>query len=329
MPGQTLVDATDLNLWSNRNTAASVLPQLLRRLVIATADAVTAVGFRAGDGVAIGGWDGRVEAVVGNAFVPEGVSVWELGTNRGVKGKADEDYDKRKDDPKECVPAETAYIFVTSRRWGGKDDWVTARQAEGFWKEVRAYDADDLEAWLEQSPHVHVWFSILLGKRPEAATDVAHYWSDWSGVTNPVLSPELVVSGRSDVFQELSAWLNREPSTLGFPANAVVLPPSQTARRMRNGVARAVGRATRQLQTVVADAVDRFAAEPGDARRSRVVRIAETERQPPVARACVRCLKAQPQCCSKPGCGCARERQRLLPQIRRIEKQLNPLESKI
>jgi hypothetical protein len=198
MPEPTLINATDLNLWSNRNTASSTLPELLRRLIITTAKKLNFISFAAGDGTLLGGWDGRVDVTEGNAYVPVGKSVWELGTNKGVKAKADEDYEKRKANSLGYTPTETIYIFVTPRRWGGKDSWVIERNAEKFWKEVRAYDADDLEAWLESAPNIHIWLSILLGKHPESAVDISNYWEEWSNVTNPQLSPSLVISGRDE-----------------------------------------------------------------------------------------------------------------------------------
>lgn len=220
MSDPTLINSTDLNLWANRNTSSSTLPQLLRRLIITTTKGLIFISFRAGDGTSIGGWDGRIDVTEGNAFVPEGKSVWELGTNRDVKGKADEDYEKRKTDPLGYLPSETTYIFITPRRWGGKDSWVTLRNAEGFWKEVRAYDADDLEAWLESSPSVHIWLSILLGKYPESAIDISNYWEDWSGVTNPQLSANLVISGRDEVSKKIHEWLQNPASTLTLKADS-------------------------------------------------------------------------------------------------------------
>ena len=220
MSESTLIDASDINQWANRNTAAFALPQLLRRLVVTTIEKVNFISFAAGDGALLGGWDGRLDVDEGNAFVPDGKSVWELGRNKDVKGKADDDYDKRKANSLGYVPAETTFIFVTPRRWGGKDSWVTDRNAEGFWKEVRAYDADDLETWLESSPNTHIWLSILLGKHPESAVDITHYWEEWSGVTNPQLSPDLVISGRNEVTKQIYEWLQSPASTLTLKADS-------------------------------------------------------------------------------------------------------------
>lgn len=217
---QTLIDASDLNAWSNRNDSSDFLPQLLRTLILGTIKNVRSIDFRSGEGVAIGGWDGRLDVENGDAFVPTGRSVWELGTGKAVKGKADDDYEKRKADPLDQIPAETTFVFVTTRRWGGKDDWVNARQAEGFWKEVRAYDADDLATWLETAPHIHIWLSIVLGKHPEAAVDLSHFWADWSGATDPALSPELIVAGRNEIVDRIHTFLREPPSALALQSES-------------------------------------------------------------------------------------------------------------
>ena len=56
------------------------------------------VEFPAGEGVQREGWDGLVDAAAGNAFVPAGVSVWELGTNKEIITKANQDFEKRTKD---------------------------------------------------------------------------------------------------------------------------------------------------------------------------------------------------------------------------------------
>ena len=64
------IDSTDLSRWAERRDAQARLPVLLRRLVFATSDDLSAVSFPAGDAVALGGWDGTVVANRANAYVP-------------------------------------------------------------------------------------------------------------------------------------------------------------------------------------------------------------------------------------------------------------------
>ncbi len=216
MQSITLVDGTDLTYWANRRDAQAQLPQLLRKLVHATVEQVLSIGFPAGEGIQLGGWDGIVVVEQGNAFVPDGASAWEMGTTKNIKGKADDDYAKRLRDPRGIEPSQSTHVFVTPRRWGGKGDWVSARQADGVWREVRAYDADDIEQWLELALPVHIWLSILLGKRPENAIDIVTFWADWSETTQPPTSIEFVLSGRCTVVSKIHDWLRSSSTSLAL-----------------------------------------------------------------------------------------------------------------
>lgn len=217
---QGWVDATDLNLWANRRDAQSSLPQLVRRLVHATIEQIQRINFPAGDSVQMGGWDGIVCAMQDNAFVPAGYSVWEFGVTRDIKGKADSDYHKRSTKPLNITPAETTFIFVTLRRWGKKDDWVHEKNKEGIWAEVRAYDADDLEQWLELAPAVHTWLAKLIGKWSEDAQDLGSFWEEWTQATIPVLSSELHLASRKEAIEAVINWLNASPSKLTIQADS-------------------------------------------------------------------------------------------------------------
>jgi len=209
-----LADATDLDQWARRRDAQGYLPLLVRRLVRATAGRVEELTFASGEGVQLGGWDGIVRAPEGDEHVPSGVSGWELGTNSGIKGKADDDYEKRRGDALGLDPEQTTFVFVTSRRWGGKDDWVREKREEGVFREVRAYDADDLESWLEQAPAVHVWISRRLGKYPPGVIGLDDRWEEWSRGTQPEMSPDLVIAGREDESGALVSWLAQEENAV-------------------------------------------------------------------------------------------------------------------
>lgn len=217
---QNWIDATDLNQWANRRDAQARLPQLLRRLIHATVQQPRRVGFPSGESVQMGGWDGIVDADVGNTFVPDGFSVWELGVNRDVKGKADSDYQKRCTNPLGVVPTETTFVFVTPRRWGRKDDWVREKNDEGIWAEVRAYDADDLEQWLELAPAVHAWLAQLVGKWSEDAQDLGSLWNEWTNSTSPPMNVQLHLAGREKEVDKIQDWLNGSPLKLTVQADS-------------------------------------------------------------------------------------------------------------
>ncbi|MEX0629306.1 MAG: hypothetical protein WD508_01505 [Chloroflexota bacterium] len=193
--------------WSDRREAQEKLPELVRRLVFATVGGLRRVQFRSGEGVQIGGWDGVVDAETGNAFVPAAVSGWELGVQRGVPGKADDDYAARTANPGDLNPAETAFVFATSRRFRDKATWAASRRADGVWRDVVALDGDDLAAWLEQAPAVHAWISAELGKLPAGVRSLDEAWRAWADACLPSLSVGLTLGGRDDATAAVAGWL--------------------------------------------------------------------------------------------------------------------------
>lgn len=211
----TIVTGSDLKDWASRRDAQSQLPRLVRRLILATAENVTRLDFAADEGVHLGGWDGIAECPGGGTFVPAGLSVWELGATGDSKGKADSDYKKRRSNPGEVSPSDATFVFVTPRRWGGKTAWAKKKRTEGYWKDVRAYDADDLGQWLDLAPAVQAWVSAdLLGRPSRGVRDPERAWRDWSDATEPPTSPALVIAGRADAEAPITKWLTSPSGTL-------------------------------------------------------------------------------------------------------------------
>ena len=227
MPSITLVDARDLERWASSRRAQEQLPALVRRLIHSTTTTATHIGLPAGDAVQQGGYDGVVVINETHPSVPDGMSIWEFGVSANPKGKADDDYEKRKaTQPYSAVgrvdPTSTTFVFVTPRRWSAKTKWLKKRRAESFWHDVRVLDADDLETWLEQAPATHVWLSTLLGRRPVGADDLEAIWQDWSESTTPPLSPGLMFAGRESTRDEVRGWFTSPsaPLTLGVESES-------------------------------------------------------------------------------------------------------------
>ncbi len=220
MPLISLVDARELERWANSRRAQEELPALVRRLIHATTVSATHIGLPSGDAIQQAGYDGVVVLYEDHHAVPRGMSIWEFGVSSNPKGKADDDYDERKAAQSHSTagrvdPSTTTFVFVTPRRWNAKTKWLKARREENFWRDVRVLDVDDLEAWLEQAPAVHIWISTLLGRRPVGADDLESVWQDWSDSTTPPLSPDLMFAGREDTRDTIRAWFTER---IGEPA---------------------------------------------------------------------------------------------------------------
>src|SRR3989442_12754827 len=115
------IDAGDIRNWihSKQRHCAQTIPELVRRLIFATATAssIEEIDFPSGDSIAVGGWDGRLKTSVISPFFPTGSSGWEIGIENSPGRKANEDYKKRTADPLGFRRNETIYVFVTPRPW--------------------------------------------------------------------------------------------------------------------------------------------------------------------------------------------------------------------
>jgi hypothetical protein len=210
------IKALDVRRWADQIAARSTLPQICRRLIHATDRTVTGVDFPAHESVQRSSNDGLVVSETGNSWVPVGRSIWELGVRKDVKGKADEDYHKRTKEMSEAERLSTTYIALTARHWENKRQWVEDLSKKAEWKEVRAYDADDLEQWLENAPAVAAWFSRLVGTRPEDVDDVESRWNAIAESATKQLKPQVFLVSRDESVKHVNEWLGKQPSQLAI-----------------------------------------------------------------------------------------------------------------
>jgi transcriptional regulator with XRE-family HTH domain len=206
------VDATDIFHWADRRDGQGSLPRLLSTLVRATG--LITLHFPSDEGVQLSGWDGTSHATSQSEYVPAGATGWEISTQHdGIRGKADDDYEKRTKDPLGLNPAESTFIFVTPRQWSQKDEWVAQKKSVGTWRDVRAYDGTDLVHWIETYPAVGQWLATYLRKRPTGAHQLEEIWNEWSRATEWPITAELILAGRDEQATILLRWLRSPAAT--------------------------------------------------------------------------------------------------------------------
>jgi hypothetical protein len=212
----TTISRDDIVTWANRFDAPGVLPELVRRLILATSQPQT-IEFPAHGGTRYGGWDGTVISTSGpNTFFPTGLSYWELSTNADVKKKLDKDYAKR------TKNVDATFVAVTARGFSGKEAWARKKAAESKWAEVRVLDADDIATWLAEAPAVAVWFaSEHLGRPEDDILTAEEYLDMWSKQTNPALPRTLLLLGgeRQRALEVVRRWVVHEPRRLAVSSD--------------------------------------------------------------------------------------------------------------
>jgi transcriptional regulator with XRE-family HTH domain len=215
------VDATDLSQWAERRVAQGSMPELLTRLIRAATGSAAKIEFPSDESVQFAGWDGTCEIETGTEHVPSGCSGWEIGTQRTrIAEKADSDYEKRSADPLGLDRSASTFVFVTPRRWGQKREWAATKRDEEKWRDVRAYDADDLVHWIELYPAVGHRLAVAVGKRPIGVQQLDEAWEEWSLSTQQPLSTDLVLAGRDEEAAKVLRWLRDDPSALSVQTEA-------------------------------------------------------------------------------------------------------------
>ena len=206
------IKAHDIERWADTHKARECLPVLLRKLVHATGRDLARVDFPGFDNSQRQGWDGWVEAGMATAWIPEGMSGWEFGTSRDPRWKAESDYAKRLGLPLE-ERRQCTFVFVTPRNWPGKVEWAKQKEAaaDDGWKAVRAYDASDLEQWLDESAVAPVWLAEMLPTPIAGVGTLEACWTKWALASEPVMTRKIFESTIAACVEPFKKWLERPP----------------------------------------------------------------------------------------------------------------------
>jgi addiction module HigA family antidote len=192
VPHFLIIKARQVETWADSQIdARSYLAVLLRKLVHSTGSELRQVDFAGYDNAQRKGADGFVSSHAATPWIPQGNSYWEFGTDQRPGAKAASDYAARimSVDPAERV--NSTFVFVTPRNWPGKTSWEKQKNASGDWKAVRAFDASDLEQWLEQSIPAQIWLAEQLALPTSGYETLDQAWRRWSNASEPPLKPEI------------------------------------------------------------------------------------------------------------------------------------------
>ena len=104
-------------------------------------------------------------------------------------------------------------MFVAPRNWSGKHSWAKDKTTRGEWKDVRAFDASDLEQWLEQSIPAQTRMREFQGGAGQKVTTLGQIWLEWAAVTKPELPEELFAPAAERHQKQLEKWLKEPPAS--------------------------------------------------------------------------------------------------------------------
>ena len=216
VPHFLTIKARQIEEWADSQIDARThLPVLLRKLVHSTGIDLEQVDFPGYDNAQRKGSDGLVKSGAATPWIPEGTSYWEFGTSQKPGAKANGDYTARLTSVDPSERAYSTFVFVTPRNWPGKIDWEKRKNEAGDWKAVRAFDASDLEQWLEQSVPAQIWLAEQLALPINGYETLEEAWRRWANASEPHLTPEMFAPSITAYLDTFKDWLDK-PSERPF-----------------------------------------------------------------------------------------------------------------
>lgn len=213
------ITTNDLVNWAATRDCQQHLPLLIRKLIRASPVKLMRILIPAGDNIILPGYDGTVETDVSTEYIPEGLSVWEIGAGKDYKTKAEGDYQKRSEEVNAKIASKTTFVFVTPRIWQDREDWEKQRAAKKRWKDVKVIDGSILEEWIEEYPIIGAWLAKLIGLAFGNIQPLDEYWKEWRENISYSIAPELVVAGRDKELKKLSDFLFGAAGILSIKAS--------------------------------------------------------------------------------------------------------------
>src|SRR3954452_23208783 len=169
------VSTLDLEDWSKTYAARADLPLWISRLIWASCEGLRRLDMPGGELADLGGFDGLIDCDTGNDMVPSGQSGWELSVEKAVKGKADDDYEKRTQNPGQLQKDQMTFVFATPCRWARGDAWA-ASKTDGGGKAVEVRWCQHLAMWFDRVPWIAAAFLKSIGKGQEGIESAEMIW---------------------------------------------------------------------------------------------------------------------------------------------------------
>lgn len=195
-----LVSAVHLDTWASTIDARYKFGELIRRLVHAGVPIqdITEIDFPANESAQLSGWDGQLNCRSQVCYIPDGASLWEFGTGQNAPAKIRSDFAKRltTDIPPGWNQGDTTYIAVTLRNLGDRQNLEDELKQQSPWFDVKIYDASNMEQWIQLFPEVETWLQEEGVGAPPSVKTLEKVWREWSQVTVPPISTQLVLTDR-------------------------------------------------------------------------------------------------------------------------------------
>lgn len=212
------VTSTEIDRWAKTRNSEDKLPQLIDNIITAINDFsnIDFITFPANDDVRLQGFDGILNLKYKNVFFPKGLSLWEISVNKKTEKKIYDDFIKRTKDSQGYNTLTCTFIFTTARKLSKKtiinNNLLKSnnRKRKYKWRDIKIFDAINLEKWLSLTPAVASWFSReVLNKHSEYIFSLDRIWYEWVFKYKEMIC-SLLLEKRDDEIKALEKWLLSE-----------------------------------------------------------------------------------------------------------------------
>ena len=187
-------------------------PELISRLIWATATPISKIEFPTGDSVTTGGWDGCLDTSAVSPFFPTGISGWEMGVDGTPGKKAEKDYATRTPRPFGLSKRKSTFVFVTPRPWPKRGEWEAKNETVEGRQSYRRRWAGTMAGGgsCRRTVACAADRQSDFGRHSRSGRDVGGMVVG----NGSAIAPGVVISGRSKDIEQVHQWLSAGASML-------------------------------------------------------------------------------------------------------------------
>lgn len=215
-----LITSTDLQNWKNTRESQQKLPLLIRRLIINNIgfQNIQFIDIPGGDSIWKPGVDGKIIPKVENMLgTANKMYVIEFGQTDDAYSKFKEDFAKRTKELNN-QKTETVFVFITTHKWRSKLEIIEKIKKEepgsNLWSEIKTFDADDIETWLDHDFATTAWLSDILGKASNGIKSFDSELKQWKHSTKIAIDEDIILARQNLYSHEINQWLQSDKGIL-------------------------------------------------------------------------------------------------------------------
>lgn len=208
---------------NNKKLFEQLLPELVKRLILASNTSVTNHRFPSMDEVWAPGYDGVAVCNEETKYVSKGKSVWEFGTNNNSLAKINSDYEKRTKNSLGCNKKETIFYLIVPKVWAYDCSITEWENSHTDWAAVRVYDAVILCDWINSEPDVCAWLLETIENVENVSfLTVSSAWNRFANKTNPQFTYDMFLQCREDEKEIFLKKLHSDSEDIKVKAESLI-----------------------------------------------------------------------------------------------------------